>query len=228
MFIEYERSEYFSQAEFLYNLSKEDNEKRELLTNLIVIDIVTNLEVYVERLLKQFLKKYNEVGMPSSKIDEKLKVEHSKKAISEIQGIINHAHKKDVVICKLKEISKLWVAEVDPVIKLEVNTKFPRGKHGEVHLSELFEKMNIIDVLSKVNVPSPSKSFLDDNKLDVAEFIGEMTSKRNIAIHEGVPLHHSVTMENLRFYIDTTDAILKQLTDIVNGELQRHNELLAS
>ena len=61
MDIQYVKNDYFSQVEFLYKLSSEKDSNRELFTNLIVIDIVTNLEVYIERLLNQFFKKYNEL-----------------------------------------------------------------------------------------------------------------------------------------------------------------------
>ena len=228
MLIEYVKEDYFSQVEFLYTLSSEDNEKRELLTNLIIIDVVTNMEVYVERLLNQFLKKYNEVGVPSSKVDDKLKIEHTKKIMSTLEKLITHDHKQDDTISILKGISDLWGNDSEEIVPIDVATKFPRGKHGEVHLESLFAKMNICNVLDKVAIDNQTESLLDDSKLDIAEFIGDITSKRNLAIHEGVPLHFRVSLENLRFVIDTTNDLLFQLTGLVNDELNRYRQLLAS
>ncbi len=228
MVIGYVKDDYFSQAEFLYGLSAEDNEKRELLTNLIVIDVVTNMEVYVERLLSQFLKKYNEVGVPTSKIENKLKIEHTKTVMSSLQTLITHEHKQEDTISLLKKVSRLWVDDSEDVMPIEVGVKFPRGKHGEVQLESLFEKMNIRNVLDKVEIDAISESLVDESKLDIGEFIRDITSKRNIAIHEGAPLHFRVSLENLRFLIDTTDELLNQLTALVNCELNRHRQLLAS
>lgn len=228
MFIEYIKDEYFSQAEFLYNLSASCNEKRELLTNLIIIDIVTNIEVYIERLLAQFLKKYNEVGVPTSKIDNKLKIEHTKNIISNIQNIITHDHKQEDTISILKSFSRLWVDNSDDVVSIDVSVKLPRGRHGDIQLKLLFEKMNIYDVLNKVNIDAPSKSLVDENKLNIEIFIQDITSKRNLAIHEGTLLHYQVSIQNIRFYIDTASELLSQLTNLVNNELTRHRQLLAS
>ena len=228
MAIVYIKGDYFSQAEFLYSLSSIDNEKRELLTNLIVIDVVTNMEVYVERLLSQFLKKYNEVGVPTSKVENKLKIEHTKNVMSSIQSLIAHEHKQEDTISLLKKVSRLWVDGSEDIVPIEVGVKFPRGKHGEVQLESLFEKMNICNVLDKVAIDAVAESLVDESKLDVGAFIQDITSKRNLAIHEGVPLHYRVSLENLRFIIDTTSELLNQLTALVNNELNRHRKLLAS
>lgn len=88
--------------------------------------------------------------------------------------------------------------------------------------------MNICNVLDKVTIDNPSESLVDDSKLDIGEFIGDITSKRNTAIHEGAPLHFRVSLSNLRFIIDTTNELLVQLTGLVNDELHRHRQLLAS
>lgn len=228
MAIEYVKDDYFSQAEFLYALSSENNEKRELLTNLIIIDLVTNMEVYIERLLSQFLKKYNEVGVPTSKIENKLKIEHTKAVISSLQTLITHEHKQEDTISLLKKVSRLWGDDSEVVMPIEVGVKFPRGKHGEVELESLFEKMNIRNVLDKIEIDAASESLVDQSKLDIGEFIRDITSKRNVAIHEGAPLHYRVSLENLRFLIDTTDQLLEQLTTLVNRELNRHRQLLTS
>jgi len=95
--IQYDKDEYLSQAEFLYSLCVNNNDNREILTNLLIIDIVTQLEVYVERLLKQFIKEYNSIGLTSCQIDKQIKLEHSKSIISQLMSILTMNTKLTIV-----------------------------------------------------------------------------------------------------------------------------------
>ncbi len=223
MTITYEKSEYFSQAEFLYNLCKENNDNRELLTNLIVIDIVTSLEVYIERLLKQFLRNYNSLGLLSCSLNKKIKLEYSKIVVKQLQELLNHEHKDQESSKKLEEIGNIW--GVGKKVTVDLETKYPRGKHGEMQLTKLFQKIGIENIFSRINVETPTESMVDDSKLDVPVFVQEITEKRNLAIHEGAPLHNHISLVNLRKYIDVTDKILSELTRIVNEELMTHQSI---
>lgn len=224
MDIVYRREDYFSQSEFLYDLCKSSNDNRELLTSLIVIDVVTSLEVYVERLLKEYIRKYNSFGLRSSLIDERLKIEHSRKVLEHLSKIIVHEHKQNECLRSLEEIGSMWSRDL--VVPLELTIKFPKGKHGEVQLVKLFKRIGIDDVFDSINIESNSSSLIQDDMLDIQEFIQEITAKRNLAIHEGAPLHSHLSLENVRDYIDITDRILGELTAAVNNKLRQSIPIL--
>lgn len=224
MAIVYEKDDYFLQSEFLYNLCVESNDNRELLTNLIIIDVVTSFEVYIERLLKQFIKKYNMIGLPSCRLNKKIKIECSKKIIKQLQVILEHEHKEVEASKKLIEISDIWSEGKEITVDLE--TKYPRGKHGEVQFSKLFQKVGIDNIFCRINVESNEESMVSEDEFNISNFVQEITTKRNLAIHEGVPLHNRISLENLRKYIDITDKILNELTRVVNEELDSHQALL--
>jgi len=225
MNIIYERTEYFSQADFLYELCCEENDNRELL-NLIIIDVVTSLEVYVERLLKQFVKSFNRIGLKTCKLHPKIRLEHSKKVIKQLNELLNHGHKNEESSTVLKKVSSIWSDGNE--ISIDIDVKYPRGKHGEVQLIKLFQKIGVDNVLSRINISSEAPSLLDNSSTDISSFIREITEKRNLAIHEGAPLHNHLSLVNVKRYIDLTDEILQELTRIINDEIQYHkNKLIA-
>jgi len=224
--LQYVKEEYFTQAEFLYSLCIDNNENREILTNLLVIDIVTQLEVYVERLLKQFVKQYNLIGLTSCQIDERIKLEHSKKIISKLNDSFKHEHKTTECMARLEDIRDIWTTEKQ--VKIDLNLKYPRGKHGELQFEKLFKKIGIDDIFNEIVIQSDSSSLLEESTLDVSNFIQEITTKRNLAIHEGVPLHTQLSLEAVRKYIDIIDNILSEITITINHQLNRSSQCVSA
>ncbi|WP_345291511.1 HEPN domain-containing protein [Kangiella marina] len=215
--ISFDRDDYFSQTDFLYELCKDDNEKRELLTNLIVIDIVTSIEVYTERLLKQFLKLVNKIGLTTCKINNRLKVEQSIELVDKLSSAVKNGGDIGKVERQLLIIKKLW--SEGESFNIDCKVKYPKGKHGELQLKKLFEKVGIDNIFRRIDIPQPESSLLDEDDFDTASFIGELTAKRNLAIHEGAPLHASISLETLEFYINTSSKVLTEFTRVMNEEL---------
>jgi len=222
--VELDRDEYFSKTELLMRYAKEDSNNRKHLTNLIVIDLVTSLEVFTERAINQFIKKYNEINLKTCQIQDRLRLEQSKKILSELTILLNHKHKDNKSKEKLIEIQKLWSTGNN--FKLDFKPELPHGKHGEIQLNNLFIKIGITDLFESFKIKSPNQSYLDETTyLDIEQFIREITEKRNIAIHEGAPLHNSVTIEILENYLLFTQEIMKGIKNRLNSELTNHQAI---
>ncbi len=218
--MQYEEKDYFERVDWLYMFCVEDNAYRELFTNLIVVDLVTNFEVFIERTLKTFKKAYNNNNPTNCIVPDLIKIEHSRKIIEELSTIINHEHKNEKTKSIFGHLSKMWSEDGGKDVKIDIDTKYPRGKHGEMQLKKLFQKIDIADVLSAILIPLRQISILnEDENLDIGEFIAEITSKRNLAIHEGAPLHNSISLEDLQYMITTSKDIMVQINSIVNNKL---------
>ena len=55
--------------------------------------------------------------------------------------------------------------------------------------------------------------------LDIEDFIQTLTSKRNIAIHQGVSLHTIFSIEKLENLSNNLEVFLKTINDILNFSL---------
>ena len=54
MISSYDYEDSLAEAKFLYDLCVKDDNHREVLTNLVVISLVTSIEVFAERILEYF------------------------------------------------------------------------------------------------------------------------------------------------------------------------------
>lgn len=221
--IEYCEEDYFNTIDYLYSIIVKDNGTRELLTNLIVINVITSLEVMIERSLKQYIHKLNLINLKSVELCKNLKIEHSKKIINEIYNLLDHEHCGEKIEIKYNELNKVWSDE--ELIKLNIDHKFPKGKHGEVQINKLFKRFGIENICELILVESNVESMLDNEKkyIDIESHIATLTKKRNLAIHEGVPLYSSITMEMLNESIIYTKKIMSEIIKILNQKIYEYN-----
>lgn len=219
--VEYEEDEYFSKTKILIKYAKESDENRKHLTNLIIIDLVTSMEVFMERSLRQFIDKFNKIELTTCKISDKLKIEQSNKLINEIQKIQDNPTKDNKIKEKLELLRNLW--NPGNKYKLDFETKFKQGKHGENQVENLFKKIGIQNIFKLIKIESKDQSLIENiTYIDIQSFIRDITEKRNIAIHEGAPLSDNITIENLEYYKDTTSKIMNNVVQCLNNELDLH------
>lgn len=225
--IKYDRDEYFSRIELLMNFIRMDEgegQYRQRLTSLVIIDLVTSFEVFCERSVRQFLKKFNRIELTTCKIDDRLRLEQSKKLISELVDLINHEHKENDSKSKLEKLMRLWGD--GNKYPLDYKPKLPKGKHGEIHIGKLFTSIGVLNIFDSIKIESQEQSLLDDvTLLDVQGFIRDITEKRNIAIHEGAPLHDRVSDEMLERYCTYMSELIDGLVIRLNDELNVHKAL---
>ncbi|TNF00897.1 MAG: hypothetical protein EP322_00625 [Bacteroidetes bacterium] len=223
--IKYDKDDYFSRIQLLMSFVKESDDNRKCLTNLVVIDLVTSLEVFCERVVRQFIKKFNDIELTTCKMDDRLRMEQSKKIIRELTELLQHEHKGEDSKVKLNQLTQLW-GEGNQ-FSLDYRPKLPKGKHGEVQLEKLFSSIGIAGIFDTIQIEAKSQSLLDDvTYLDIQEFIADITGKRNIAIHEGAPLHDRISNKMLSDYCEYMEKLLGSMVEKLNKELESHKELL--
>lgn len=196
IFISYESSEYFKETDFLIQICQEDEDKYIILANLIMIDLVICLEVFCERAAKNYIDKFNKLDKTTCKTPEKLKLQHSLAIFKKMYEIHTHEHKKDDFISNIKKLNKAW--EENQPLKLEYETKLPLGKHGEVQLSKIFKKIGFESIFDNIKITE--EGYLNDEVLDINALVQNITSYRNLAIHNGVPLHSRISLDEIKDY----------------------------
>lgn len=219
MISSYDYEDSLAEAKFLYDLCVKDNKHRELLTNLVVISLVTSIEVFAERILEYFLLEYNKLSVEAHKIERELKIAHSNCLSDRINDLKSHSHKVNDLESCFNELAKIWSSTEK--ITLKFDTKFPKGKHGELQIKKLFKKIGIEDVFSEVKIVIETEDMLNEEELlDIDKFIGDLTRNRNRAIHEGTRLHTFISNENLKKYIEYMESIIRQISNLVLKKLQ--------
>ena len=85
--------------------------------------------------------------------------------------------------------------------QIHVDLKLGMGKHGEKELENLFKKIGFSNIYDTILIPVEVESMLDEIEyLDIENFIQTLTSKRNLAIHQGVSLHTTFSIEKLESF----------------------------
>lgn len=212
----YDEKEYFDTIDYLYDLLEENN--AEFLTNLIFIQLVISLEVFIERLskpLKKECKKFCMKHLPS-----RVKVEHSKGIISSLNDKLSSRLKIQDCESLFLDLSRIWVDETHK-IKLNFDLKFRSGKHGDGEIIRIFDKLGIDNIFQEINIKDDKESLLDvdDNIINAQLFIQELVEKRNLAIHQGVKLSSQFTIEEVSKKIFILKALLKEINRILDEYL---------
>ena len=72
--------DYFRESDCLISLIKSDinDNYHEIFTNLIIIDLVINLETFIERTLESYINKLQILNLKSSILHESIRREHLK------------------------------------------------------------------------------------------------------------------------------------------------------
>ena len=213
----YDEKEYFDTIDYLYDLLEENN--AEFLTNLIFIQLVISLEVFIERLskpLKKECKKFCMKHLPS-----RVKVEHSKGIINSLNDKLSSSLKIQDCESLFLDLSRIWVDEAHK-IKLNFDLKFRSGKHGDEEIIKIFDKLGINNIFEELNIKDNKESSLldvDDNIINAQLFIQELVAKRNLAIHQGVKLSSQFSIKEVSNKIFILKALLKEINRILDEYL---------
>jgi len=175
----YDEKEYFDSIDYLYNLIEGKN--TEFITNLIFIQLVISLEVFIERLSKPLKKEYKNFCMNT--LPPRIKIEHCKEIIKSLNDKLYssiEAHKKDCETLFL-DLSKIWSDKsITHKVKLNFDLKFRSGKHGDAEIIKIFEKLGINNIFKEMknrnmdDAMAESYSLLETSNLLLIGLYGSM------------------------------------------------------
>ena len=197
-FLNFDREDYFKETDCLISLIKNNpnDNFHEVFTNSIIIDLVINLEIFIERTLECYINQLQILNIKSSILHENIRKEHLKKLFSDALSFSQHEHKIDKFNISIQDISKFMTDQ--NLDQIHIDLKLGIGKHGEKELSNLFKRIGFHEIYKIILIPNKSESMLEEiTYLDIEDFIQTLTSKRNIAIHQGVSLHTIFSIEKL-------------------------------
>lgn len=223
MLLEFDRDEYFKETDCLINLIKANPNLNyhEIFTNLIIIDLVINLETFIERQLKNFINNLKNMEIRLVHLHENIQKEHLRNIFSQAIDFSNHKHTNE----KFKNHIQLIFNCMNNhnLIEIEIDLTLGMGKHGEKEIEKIFKKVGFDNIYSLFLIPSETESILDSqNFLDVKDFIQTLTAKRNVAIHQGVSLHTSFSIEKLASFSKNLEAFFIMITNLLNFSLQHY------
>lgn len=215
----YDEKEYFDSIDYLYNLIEGKN--TEFITNLIFIQLVISLEVFIERLSKPLKKEYKNFCMNT--LPSRIKIEHCKEIIKSLNDKLYssiEAHKKDCETLFL-DLSKIWSDKSRThKVKLNFDLKFRSGKHGDAEIIKIFEKLGINNIFKEMKIKNKEGSLIYmDEFIDAQLFIQELVEKRNLAIHQGVKLSSQFSVKEVGSKIYVLKEILKEINKILDKHL---------
>ncbi|MFC1043577.1 hypothetical protein ACFGZC_05755 [Pasteurella multocida] len=215
----YDQDEHFKNIEHLYKLCLSDNDNFEYLVNLIIIQLVITLEVYIERLSRPFSDECS--NLKAYTLPTRVRIEHSRKILNSLNKKIDLNHGEHYRYCEklFLDISNIW-GNKNHKIKLNYSLKFSSGKHGDKEIEKIFERIGIDNIFSRIEIVQNSPTLLDDEQfLNVRLFIQELVNHRNLAIHQGVNLSDRFSIENIKEKIDTLKDIFIQINFILDNHL---------
>lgn len=226
-FLVFDREDYFRESDCLISLIKSDinDNYHEIFTNLIIIDLVINLETFIERTLESYINKLQILNLKSSILHESIRREHLKKLFSDALEYSKHEHKLDKFNNLIQDISRCMTDQI--LDQIHVDLKLGMGKHGEKELENLFKKIGFSNIYDTILIPVEVESMLDEIEyLDIENFIQTLTSKRNLAIHQGVSLHTTFSIEKLESFSKNLETFLNYINDLLNFSLHYYKNSL--
>lgn len=181
----------------LYNTRAE----KELFFKTMIIFLSTNIEVFAEEILEEYLYKLTLLSPYSTDVDEKLIYETLSAIINEslINKVKQHKQnaKSDII-----EASR-YLQDYLPIEEFKICTKFNYGKHGEKEFEKLFKRVNL-DVFDSCKLYKTEESYLSDDvefvEVDLKNNIGTLTRVRNLLLHENkISTEIDITSFNIIF-----------------------------
>lgn len=227
IFLAFDRNDYFTEVDCLISLIRNNPTENyhEVFTNLIIIDLVINLETYIERTLENYISKLQSMNIKPSMLHESIRKEHLKKLFSDALDYSKHEHKDENFNHSIQKISKCITNQTLDNIHIEL--KLGMGRHGEKELESLFKRIGFLNIYKTILILNDTESMLDEPSfVDIENFIQTLTSKRNIAIHQGVSLHTTFTLEKIEKFSLNLEIFFKHINDLLNFSLNHYNNLL--
>lgn len=225
IYLEFDRNDYFRETDKLISLMKEQSELHEIFTNLVIIDLVINLETFLERTLESYIKSLIELDLQPSKIHKNIKKEHLKFKFNRALELAKHIDKDDKLFDLFSEISDFFNDK--NIQKIEIDLNLGMGKHGEKEIAKLFHKIGFINIFESCLIIDDSNSSILDNQkyLNVEKFIQDIIRKRNLAIHNGISFHSEFSIQKLEKYSKYLEIFLKYVIDILNFSIEHHRNI---
>lgn len=165
----------------LYNTQSE----KELFFKTMIIFLATNLEVFAEEIVEEYIYELELLSPHPSDINNVLIYESLSSIINE-SLICKVKQKKESAIEDIVNAAK-YLDENTPITNFEINTKFNYGKHGENEFSKLFKRINL-NVFETCKIFKSQESLLSDEpeliEINIQNNIGTITRVRNLLLHE--------------------------------------------
>lgn len=220
-FLVFDRDDFFKESDCLIALIKNNpnSNYHEVFTNLIIIDLVINLETFIERLLENYISSLKKMQIRLSLLHTNIQKEHLRNIFSEAVDLSKHDHKRDKFDQSIASITSC-IKDQD-LNDIRIDLSLGMGKHGEKEIENLFKKIGFEKIYTIFKIPIQSNSMLEsDSFLDINQFIQTLTEKRNIAIHQGVSFHSTFTIDKLEFFSKNLELFFSMLNDLLNFSLQ--------
>lgn len=170
--------------QILINLHDE-KENEELYFKAMIIFLATNLEVFAEEIIEEYIYTLQTISPLPNEIDDCLIFESLKNIVNDkLVSQINN--RKESAIRNLKQVAEL-LNDNTTINEFNIKAKFNYGKHGENEFKKLFKIIDI-DVFAECEVYKEVETMLsDDNdqiKIQISDIIGSLTRVRNTLLHE--------------------------------------------
>lgn len=204
----------------LLNLAIEKQKNSSLYDTILkscVVLIASKIEVYVETVFEEFIYGLNEKELPSNKIPKELKFYHTVEKFPEVEILKNH-NKIDKNCNIFLSMAKVWSNDAD-FVKIEINSKFNYGKHGEKEIVNLFKKIGINNILDGMIIETNIEDvYADETETIIAkDKINELIGIRNNILHTSA--NPAITDLNVKNYINLCKSFCEKIDNILQDRL---------
>lgn len=181
---------------------RNNDENRNLFLKLGVVHLVTQFQVYVERVLEEYHYELRQLSILNKRLPIYLRLQGIKLQIDQSRILQSIVHPKDYTNSNLEHI-KIIIEQLGSYIDdeaivpdtLEIKKKYPLGKQGLNELKDLFKQIE-------------GKDIFENAKFDIAK-LNEILNRRHSIIHEDS--NAQLTEVTLRSYIDFVAKVSKHI-----------------
>ncbi|WP_139995542.1 MAE_28990/MAE_18760 family HEPN-like nuclease [Kurthia sp. Dielmo] len=202
--------------------------KYSALNKSALLLLTSKFEVFVEDIIQEYVEKINSIKPKNINISEQIKLKHTMYKLKELNGTIEHDHKKEINIEILKNIAKLWQESEECFDSLTISNKFNYGKHGANELQKIFSNINISDVFSTIVLYSDEEETMleEANIIDFKTTFNNIVNLRNRITHQDITpnLTHKQIEGYMKILDNFSNEVCKYLFATLE-ELQEQNNL---
>ena len=195
-----------------------ESNKYRIFNKSSVVMLMAKFENFLEQAAEEYLESINSLDLEADKIPEVLKISHTVKFIESSKELFKHNHKRESDTQLVRSFSKLWSSSEKNQL-LSIDSKFNYGRHGDVQLENLLNKIGITEIFNTVKITETSENMLGSTtvQIDLKSNIQKMTSYRNDIIHKDANINLSHL--EIKKQIDYFSQFAKQLTEIMRNSI---------
>lgn len=208
---------------------EEDATRYSLFNKSAILFLTSKFESFLENTIEEHSYRISQSKPLSSQIPKLVKLHISK---FRIDNDFMHAlrQEKETAAITLSELSQLW-NDSSYIEKLNINSKFDYGKHGEAEIIRLFRRVGIENIFLSCPVYEQIESLNEETstiQVEIQSDVNALIGYRNYIIHnDGSPNITHEQIENyvahlLEFAREIEKCLQKELTFITGNIKSQH------